>query len=1005
MLLYPIFLVSGAAGLIYQVVWVRVFGNVFGNTVYSASLVIAVFMLGLGAGGYAAGGWSDRRYARRPESLLRAYAVCELAIAAVALLISRVLPHLGGVSAATSAYSRDASGWYALTVTSYLARGIVLVALLAPVTLLMGATLTLLIRHLVRRDADVSGWRIAVLYGVNTLGAAIGCLLTDVVLVPSIGLARTQELAVLLNVAAAAGAWALARWSWVPGPGSRVLRPGSLGRSPRKKDHGPRTMDRGPRTIFVALALALSGFAAMGMEIVWFRHFTILLGGFRAVFSVLLTIILLGIGVGSLASTIVYRRGARPAEWLMIVQALFVATTLAGLAVTDSRAIDAAAAAAPYSGSVWFNAKPMLIELALPALLMGFGFPLANAIIQREERDVGTRAGLLYLANTAGAVCGSVTAGFVLLPYLGIQHATTTLTVLSALAIVPLLLSSRERRLAAPVSALGFAGCAVTAWLLLPSGYVITRALPVLLPGDRLLAMDEGLTEVVTVIDRPREGRTLFTNGHPMSSTAKFSQRYMRALAHIPLLSMERPGSVLVIGFGVGNTAHAATLYPTVHRVDVADLSRGVLSHASYFSAFNHDVLRDPQVTVYVNDGRHHLQMQPPGTYDLITLEPPPIAYAGVAALYSREFYALARTRLKPQGYMSQWLPSYQVPGATTLAMIRAFIDVFPNSVLLSGAQADLLLVGTSGPRIEIDPARVAAALASAPQVQSDLSRVDLGTVTEIVGTFLGSPKRLSDATRGVDAVTDDRPIQEYASTLLPAEREAVPETVVNLADVSAWCPRCFAGGRPVGAAEGLDTYLRLADRAYLATPAEEAQARALAEQQGRVIEGSSYLGAIVPETADVHDIIGISRAERGRLDEAVAEFRHALQLDPASASTHWHLGTALAESGAPVEAIEHLRQSVELDPSNAGARTDLARLLIDTRQFAAAADQARAAVRLAPDSAVAHGRLGVALAGLGHIDEAIDHFKRAVALDPDSPEAQRNLEIARHYRTSGRAK
>ena len=238
---------------------------------------------------------------------------------------------------------------------------------------------------------------------------------------------------------------------------------------------------------------------------------------------------------------------------------------------------------------------------------------------------------------------------------------------------------------------------------------------------ERLLTLSEGVTEVITITESPGNGRTLITNGHPMSSTAPLSQRYMRALAHIPLLSVEHPEAVLVIGFGVGNTVHAATLHPSVRRVEVADLSRHVLAHAAYFKDVNGDALNDPPGGRYVNDGRQHLQMQRPASYDLITLEPPPIAYAGVAALYSAEFYALARTRLKPKGFISQWLPVYQVPAATTLAMIRAFLDVFPQSVLVSGAEADLLLLGANDSRIEIDPARVAAAISSAPALEADL--------------------------------------------------------------------------------------------------------------------------------------------------------------------------------------------------------------------------------------------------------------------------------------------
>ena len=611
----------------------------------------------------------------------------------------------------------------------------------------------------------------------------------------------------------------------------------------------------------------------------------------------------------------------------------------------------------------------MLLEVGLPALLMGFSFPLANAIIQHQERSVGLKAGVLYLANTVGAVCGSLAAGFLFLPVLGVQGSATVLMVASALAVAPLYVATRTRAPRWPTAcatSLFIGGGSLTLWLLLPADYVITRALPAPIEGERLLDRSEGLTEVITVVERPGYGRILFTNGHPMSSTARFSQRYMRALAHIPLLSIDNPETVLVIGFGVGNTAHAATLHPSVRRVEVADLSWGILAHAAYFSDFNRHVLDDPRVVVYINDGRHHLQMQPPASYDLITLEPPPIGYAGVAALYSREFYQLARTRLKTNGYMSQWLPAYQVPTATTLAMIRAFVDVFPNAVLLSGAQADLLLIGTTDSRMEIDPARLVAALSRAPAVQADMQRLDLGSVREIVGTFIGSAQRLAEATRATVPVSDDRPIQEYGPRTLPSRGEAVPATVVDLSQVAAWCPSCFIDGKPAPLAEGLDTYLGLLDRAYLASPADAVRARSLADREGRLIDGSAYLGSIVPESVDVHDYLGIALAEKGQLDEAIAEFRQSLQLDPDSARTHWHLGAALASQGASRDAIEHLRRSVELDPANAQAHADLASLLIDARQFDAAIEQSRAALRLTPDSIEAHNSLGIALATHG---------------------------------------
>jgi spermidine synthase len=421
-----------------------------------------------------------------------------------------------------------------------------------------------------------------------------------------------------------------------------------------------------------------------------------------------------------------------------------------------------------------------------------------------------------------------------------------------------------------------------------------------------------------------------------MSSTRRLAQRYMRALAHIPLLSIEQPEAVLVVGFGVGNTTHAATLHPSVRRVDVADLSQAILLHADYFKDVHANVLQDPRVAVYINDGRHHLQMQPASTYDLITLEPPPIAYAGVAALYSRDFYALARTRLKPKGYLSQWLPAYQVPANTALAMIRSFVDVFPQSVLISGAGGDLLLIGANDMRIEIDPVRVEAALARAPAVRADLQRLDLGTPREIVGTFVASPSMLTEATRGTAPVTDDRPIQEYGVASLLHTGDAVPASLVDVGRIADWCPRCFADGRPIALVDGLDIYLELLNLAYtanqrdlaegeaLATARALAEGEALAARAPRTIAGSAYLGAIVPESAELHNLLGLTHASKGDLDKAIAEFREALRLLPDVAATHWHLGAALAARGAHSDAVVHLRRSVELDPTNSDAQRDL---------------------------------------------------------------------------------
>jgi tetratricopeptide (TPR) repeat protein len=294
--------------------------------------------------------------------------------------------------------------------------------------------------------------------------------------------------------------------------------------------------------------------------------------------------------------------------------------------------------------------------------------------------------------------------------------------------------------------------------------------------------------------------------------------------------------------------------------------------------------------------------------------------------------------------------------------MIRAFVDVFPQSVLLSGAEADLILLGTNGSRIEIDPGRVAMSLSRAPAVQMDLDRLDLGRVHEIVGSFVGSARTLDAATRDVEPVTDDRPLQEYGVRSLLNFSGVVPGTVVDLSQVGDWCSACFAEGSPAPPVKALDTYLALLDLAYRASPSEVAHAKRLAEQEGRIIAGSAYLGEIVPESVELHNVLGIARAADGRLDEAVAEFSRALDLEPDSAPTHWHLGAALASQGRREEALGHLERSVQLDPRNSRVHHDL----------------------------------GVMLAFDGRLDEAADHFQRALDIDPESADARRNLAVVR---------
>jgi|GEM_PF-665097 len=853
-----LFLLSGASGLIYQVVWVRSFGNIFGNTVYSASFVTAIFMLGLGVGSYLTGRWSDQKYSQDPNSMLRYYGYFEAGIGLWGFLIAVALPSLAPLSGVFSSYVRDANGWYVLSTGSYLFRYTTALVLLLPITILMGGTLTLLIRYFVRDNLSLTGWRVGMLYGLNTAGAAIGAFLVDFALIPNFGLLAAQSIAVVLNLGVGLIALRWASESQLDLPGSaeasnstqdqdmehlkdvgevaeNPVSPGTTEANPSALHTDKHTSQLSPaeanRVVYgTASAIFLSGFAAMGIEMLWFRFLSSTLMAHRSIFSLLLTVILIGTWLGSIVGGALERRVGRAAILFMLAQTFFMLSTLLFFALEPAfltrfdLLFDYTSSSPTVQSlvSLWQRLRVILWVVGVPALLMGFAYPLANAHIQRTEASVGRRAGFLYLANTLGAVLGALSAGFLLLPNLGIQKSVLLLACCSGLTLVPLFLSQRIK--GAPRYLASFATvCAVVTivglvlFTRLPEKSLLKRSFPFFGKdhGVKVLKLSEGVNETIAITENKADGaRTLWTNGHPMSGNGTSSHRYMRSFVHIPMLQIKKPRRLLVICFGVGNTLHAASLYPSLKEIDIVDLSAQIVSHAGYFTEWNKNVLKDPRISVHINDGRQHLRMKPKGWYDVITLEPPPLQYAGVSALYSKEFYELAKSRLRKGGFITQWHPSYQVTAPISKSIVRAFIEVFPQSVLLSGYTQTLIIMGRKKKTIQIDPLKVLQRQKSLPRVRKDLKDINMNSLTEFIGTFAGSYRIMKKAVKDEPPVTDDFPIMEYDSTSYYQPR-FIPRDFFYVQDVVRWCPKCFQNQKPIPEVKDLKGYLTFLGALY----------------------------------------------------------------------------------------------------------------------------------------------------------------------------------------------
>jgi len=772
---HGLFLVSGGAGLLWQLTWVRTLGSVLGTTVLSAAVVSGVFVAALGLGAL----WAGRAVDRGRFEPLRAYGRAELAIALLGVGGALLLQHSGHWLATLGGYSRGPGGWLEPSALSLLLRVVVASVFVAPAALLMGATLSFLVSREVEDRVEWSGFRIGLLYGINTLGAALGALATDAWLVPEVGLFRTQLSAALANVIAGVGALLWAR---------RL--------TPAEKFPAVALEFRPePSESRIAVSLLLGGMAALGFEILWLRFLGSALGAYRMVFAMLLSTHLSGLWLGATLAALLARRYGACRPWLAVAQAAAAVLSVAALSSWDPKELVAAQltlrpllASAPEArarlGELRMELGFVASVVFVPSLAMGMAFPLANGVAQRAGR-VGRTVGQLYLATAVGNLTGALVTGIFLLPALGIERTAALLAVVF-LAASASVAGNRAQLLAPALGAVLVAAVFATTpaeqllWSAFPAGRVDHR---------RLLAVREGVEHTIVVTGSRQGPARLWTSGHPMTSTDPHARRYMRLMAHLPLLQMEAPRRALVICFGVGNTTRAASLHP-LERLEVADLDRDVLELGPLFAHANGHVLRDRRLQVIVDDGRHWLAQASGADYDLITLEPPPIASAGVAALYSREFYALAASRLRPGGALSQWLPAYQVPAAQVRALIAAFVAVFPEAELHVGDGRELILLGWKGPAPDFSLEAVGRRLGERPAVAADLRAHGVADAEELALGFAADAARLRQVAGATTPVSDDRPTLEHSRVSRVMETR-LPYALMAPERIARFCSQC----------------------------------------------------------------------------------------------------------------------------------------------------------------------------------------------------------------------
>jgi spermidine synthase len=746
---------SGAAALVYQLLWIKQLSLVVGVDVYAVTTAVSAFFAGLAFGGLIWGRRADA--SARP---LRLYALLELGVALLGIGATIAL----GVAARPFAHLEkifEPLAW------------LIPFALVGVPALLMGGTLPVLVRALSPGGGSIgaTGGR---LYAANTAGAIAGALLTPFLLIPLLGVRGSAFAAASLNLLVAVAAFTVDKWFV---EGNRIV--------------GSRNIDRAdielPRDAHIAAWLyAIAGGIALGYEVVWSQAIVQFMSTRAFAFSIVLATYLAGLVLGSALAAKHADRARDPWAVFGFLIAAAGLVALLEIALLGGWLTGAQSSAAAAMRSITGNALAAMSArfavaalsiVFVPTLLLGAAFPFVLRLAVGAEA-VGRGVGRVVAMNTLGGIAGSLLVGFVLVPWLGLMHT------LAALAVAAALVGTYATTRAIGGDGWRFATLGIGIAALIAAAATPSDRLANLLAqarGGTLTAYEESRGGTVAVIEQGtgrNAFRRLYIQGVSNSGDALTSLRYMRLQALLPLLIHRgEPKSALVIGLGTGITAGALLRYPGLDTRVVAELLPAVARAAPQFHG-NYGVSSDTRVEIRLRDGRREL-LRNDERYDLITLEPPPPSAAGVVNLYSTDFYRLAGERLNRDGILAQWLPLPTQNDEDTRSLVRSFLDAFPHASLWTTELHEMLLVGSPQP-LELDATRITERFAQ-PQVAESLREVGIGSPAALLATYIVDRAGLERYAGDAPAVTDDQPRIEYAAWTRAAGFPATLERLLAL--------------------------------------------------------------------------------------------------------------------------------------------------------------------------------------------------------------------------------
>ncbi len=897
------FAASGAAGLVYQVLWVRELSLVFGVTTFAMSVVVSSFMGGLALGSALAGRWLVPL--GRP---LVAYALLELAVAAAALLVPAGVGFAGvvhrGVVPPDLPVLADALAQFVL----------VALVLLVPTTA-MGATLPVLSAWVVRETAT-RGRSLGRLYALNTAGACAGTLFAGLYAIENLGIATTNLLAAGVNTAAAVAALVLSR---VAGSPAEPVASEPAVVLPASRD-GDGWM---PGTaIRVAAAV---GLLSLALEVAWTRLLGQVLLTTTYVYSVLLTVVIGGIALGSAFGAGIAARTRRPGVWFGWIELLQGMVVLAALPLLARATTGTAETVDVLVGDAGARMQVLFAIAVLAAgpaaLCMGATYPLLATIVTRGDAGVGRAVGRMYSANTVGGIVGAAVAGFLLLPTGGVLPSLVLLAVanlgLGIWAAWPKGGDTSMYRIGFGLLLAAGLGSAVAGSRVHLEDIYAAR-LP---PGSRIRALEEGVVSTVMVADHAEPAvRRIWINSSWVAGTGGSH----KMLGHLPMLFGRDPRRVLGVAFGTGQS-FGTTLLDGAERLDCVDLNPDVVRlGGAWFADVNHHLLDQPQVHVHIQDARRFVT-RPDTTYDVVLMEPLQPWSAGAVNLYTQEYYASLRDVLAPGGLVGQWMPIDDVTPEMTRSVIGTFASVFPDTYVFLD-NYDIWLVGAREP-LSLDLPGVTARMAR-PGVREDLDGIAYPDIESVLATCVMGPEALPGYVGGAPLLTDDRPFMEFEAPRTMGGkwfRSNVAAMAAHLAFPAAWstaAPTLPLGLRDGSAARGL----------LEGIAAREAGDRVSAHAWLRdAWRSAPEVGRLRAKYRDATADLAAGQAQAGAGAEAEESYRAHLDEDPGFAAGWLNLGVLAAQRGDGPAARDAWDRAA-IDPAFV-ARVDAARALLAAQE------------------------------------------------------------------------